>query len=269
VVSKRTGRPLRQFRHGLIRYRMLLPQSVDTGETDNAQGKFRLEFPQDGSWAIEFQADGHASYRTPRLSLKKGEIKDLGTIRLGEGGTLVGIVKDANGLPVPYTRINILSPKFETNKDEPFTGREGRFRIPSISPGLYNVFAISPRHPIAFVRNVNVREGQTTEVEVKFERPAPLEIRVRDESGSPIEGAKLSFTFPAIAPLSSKLFRNKIPPGYGSHISDAEGSIFQHSLPAGPVTLTVEAPGFTPVTRQLRLSPGENKRLEITLAPKK
>jgi hypothetical protein len=91
---------------------------------------------------------------------------------------------------------------------------------------------------------------------------------VRDESASPIADAKLSFTFPAIAPLSSRLFRDKIPPGYGSHVSDAEGRIFQHSLPAGPVTLTIVAVGFTPVTKQMRLAPGENKRLEITLARK-
>jgi len=269
VVSKRTGRPIRKIRYGLIRYRLLIPQFATSGEIENREGKVRLEFGQQGSFAVEFQADGHASYRTPRMSLKKGETKNLGTIRLGEGATLVGIVKDAHGLPVPYTRINILSPKFETNDNEPFTGRDGRFKIPSISPGLYNVFAISPRHPIGFVRNINLREGQTNEVEVRFVRPAPLEILVRDPGGSPIQGARLSFTFPAIAPLSSKLFRSKIPPGYGSHISDAEGRIFQHSLPAGPVTLSVEAQGFTAVTKQLRLPAGEKTRMEFTLSPKK
>ncbi|MHC4954496.1 MAG: carboxypeptidase-like regulatory domain-containing protein [Planctomycetota bacterium] len=269
VVSKRTGRPIRSIRYGLIRYRMLIPRFATAGAMENREGRFRTELRHEGSWAVEFQADGHASYRTPSFSLKKGESKDLGTIRLGEGATLVGQVRDAQGLPVPYTRVNILSPKFETNDNEPYTGRDGRFRIPSISPGLYNIFAVSPRHPVGMVRNVNLFEGKTTEVEVRFVRPAPLEITVRNPNGQPIEGARLSWSFPAIAPLSSELFRDKIPPGYGSYKSDASGVIYQHSLPAGPVTLSIEAQGFTAVTKQVRLVAGKKSRVEFTLTPKK
>jgi len=268
IVSKRTGRPIRHVRYGLIRFRMLLPRFVGAGEWEHSEGKFREELSEVGTWAIDFQADGHASYRTPRFSLKKGETKDLGTIRLGAGATLVGQVRDAQGMAVPYARINVLSPKFETNDNEPFTGRDGRFRIEGIAPGFYTVFAISPRHPIGIASNLNLREAEEHEVEIRFARSAPLELIVKDQNGRPIKGASLSWSFPAIAPLSSRLFQNKIPPGYGSHIADASGRIRQHSLPAGPVTLVVEANGFKTATKQVRLVAGETTRLEIQLTPK-
>jgi hypothetical protein len=45
--------------------------------------------------------------------------------------------------------------------------------------------------------------------------------------------------------------------------------IYQHSLPAGPVTLSIEAQGFTAVTKQVRLVAGKKSRVEFTLTPKK
>jgi hypothetical protein len=115
------------------------------------------------------------------------------------------------------------------------------------------------------VRGVLVREGETTDVQVAFVEAAPLTIDVRDPNGQPVEGAALDFGFPAIAPLSSKLFRGKIPPGYGSHKSDAAGTILQPCLPPGEVTITIEAAGFEPATKKLDLKPGEPNRIEIRL----
>ncbi|MHC4937543.1 MAG: carboxypeptidase regulatory-like domain-containing protein [Planctomycetota bacterium] len=269
VVSRRTGLPIRSFQYATIRYRAFIPNVDDVGTSDDREGSFRFEFKQEGKWALEFSAKGHAPFRTGKLDLKKGEEHDLGTIRLGEGGTIEGRVVDAQGAPVPHTRINILSPKLETNDEEPFTGRDGGFRISGVSPGLYMVFAVSPRHPIGMVKNILVKEAQTTRAEVRFAAPGPLEVIVKREDGNPLRGAKLFWSFPEIAPLTSKLVRNKIPPGHGDHRSDAEGRIFQHALPAGPVTLFIEAHGFMPVRRQVRLAPGKKTRIEISMTPKK
>jgi hypothetical protein len=261
--------PIAAFRYATIRYRAFIPNVEDIGDSDNSDGRFRYEFKNEGKWSLEFSADGHAPYRTAKLNLSKGEKRDLGTIRLGEGGVLEGRVVDAQGLPVPYTRINILSPKLETNDDEPFTGRDGSFRIKGISPGMYMVFAVSPSHPVGMTKGVLVREAETTRVEVKFAASAPLEVVVKREDGQPLTGAKLFWSFPEIAPLNSKLVGNKIPPGYGDNESNSAGRIFQHALPSGPVTLFLEKNGFTPVTRQVQLKPGKRTRVEITMSRKK
>lgn len=266
VVSKRDGRPLRRFEATFIRYKFFLPAGTEI--TWGASGGFRRELDEPGTWQVDISAAGHASHRTERFTLKQGEVKDLGTLRLGEGGTIAGTVRDAQGRPVPYTRINILNAKFQTNDEEPFTDQEGAFQLKGISPGTYTVFAISPRHPLVMVPGVKVSEGRRASVDLEFVPPAPLTIAVTDAGGRPIAGATLSFTFPAIAPLQSKLFRDKIPPGYGSHKADAEGLIRQHCLPPGEVTITIEAGGYEARTRKLELKSGEANRVQIRLRSK-
>ncbi len=263
AVAKRDGRPLKEFDATFLRYKLFIPS--DSDYESYRDGEFRYETDEPGTWQVEISATGFAAHRTERFNLAAGEVKDLGTIKLGPGGTIAGAVLDAQQRPVPYARINILNDKLQTNDDEPYTDLEGRFEVKGVSPGLFTVFAVSPRHPLGMVRGVEVREGETTAVQVTFVEPAPLTIDVRDPSGQPVAGAALDFTFPAVAPLTSKLFRGKIPPGYGSHLSDAEGTILQPCLPPGEVTITIEAQGFEPLTKKLDLKPGEPNRVEIRL----
>jgi len=267
VVAKRDGQPLREFEATFLRYKLFIPTDTDFESYRSDSGEFRYEADEPGTWQVDVSAHGFAAHRTDRFTLAAGEVKDLGTIKLGPGGTIAGRVLDAQQRPVPYTRINILNDKLQTNDDEPYTDLDGRFEVPGVSPGLFTVFAVSPSHPLGMVRGVDVREGERTEVQITFVEPAPLTIDVRDPSGQPVEGASLDFTFPAVAPLTSKLFRDKIPPGYGSHTSDKGGTIFQPCLPPGEVTITIEAGGFESVTKKLDLKPGEPNRIEIRLRP--
>jgi protocatechuate 3,4-dioxygenase beta subunit len=265
VVAKQDGRPMKGFDAAFLRYKLFLPSYSDFESYPGGDGEFRYETDEPGTWQVEISATGVAAHRTDRFGLAAGEVKDLGTIRLGPGGTIAGTVLDAQQRPVPYVRINILNEKLQTNEDEPYTDLDGRFEVPGVSPGLFTVFAVSPRHPLGMVRNVDVREGEMTAVHVVFVEPAPLTIDVRDANGQPVEGAALDFTFPAVAPLTSRHFRGKIPPGYGSHTSDATGTIFQPCLPPGEVTITIVASGFESVTKKLELKPGEPNRVEVRL----
>jgi protocatechuate 3,4-dioxygenase beta subunit len=268
VVAKKDGRPLNEFEATYLRYKLFIPSDTEFESYKNPDGEFRFEADEPGTWQVDISAPGYAAHRTDRFSLAAGEVKDLGTIRLGPGGTIAGRVLDAQQRPVAYARVNILNDKLQTNEDEPYTDADGRFEVPGVSQGAFTVFAVSPRHPLGMVRNVVVKEGERTDVQITFVEAAPLTIEVRSTSGQPIEGASLDFTFPAVAPLTSKMFRGKIPPGYGSHKSDATGMIFQPCLPPGEVTITIEAGGFDPVTRKLDLKPGEPNRIEIRLRPK-
>jgi len=268
VVARKDGRPLGKFEATFLRYKLFIPSDTEFESYSDPNGEFRFEADEPGTWQADVSAPGYAAHRTDRFSLAAGEVKDLGTIKLGPGGTIAGRVLDAQQRPVAYARVNILNDKLQTNEDEPFTDGDGRFEVPGVSPGAFTVFAVSPRHPLGMVRNVAVKEGERTDVQITFVEAAPLSIEVRSTSGQPVEGAALDFTFPAVAPLTSKMFPGKIPPGYGSHKSDAEGMIFQPCLPPGEVTITIEAGGFDPVTKKLELKPGEPNRIEIRLRPK-
>ncbi len=268
VVSGRTGRPIRSGRLAFLRYKLFFPSGSTGSMFHNDKGRFRGDL-EPGTWAVEIDADGFAAHRTDRFEVKKGKTVDLGTIKLGEPGRIWGTVVDAQGQPVAYARINIMNQKLQTNDKEPFTDIEGRFFVRGISPGTYTVFAVSPRHPIGMVRGIEVKQGRTKEIAVRFLQSAPLTVVVVDPGGRPIPGAELAFTFPAIAPLTSKLFRDKIPPGYGSHVANEAGLIYQHSLPPGKVTITIEAEGFEPRTKKLRLREGEANRVELRLRRKR
>jgi len=269
VVSRRTGRPIPKFGYTTLRYRDGLPDWDDVGDRDDPDGLLRVEFAAEGKWAIEFRAPGHAPYRTPVLDLKKGEEKDLGAVRLGEGGVIAGRVLDAQGRAVPFARVHVLSAKFETIEPAPFTGADGGYSVGGVSPGLYSVFAISPRHPIGVVKHVEVAEGATATAEVRFAEPAPLEVVVRGADGRAVAGARLVWTFRAIAPMTSEMLEEEIPPGHGDPVADDEGRILQRGLPPGPVTLFVAAPGCATVTRDVQLSAGRSTRVEVTLTPEK
>jgi protocatechuate 3,4-dioxygenase beta subunit len=263
VVAKRDGRPLKEFDATFLRYKLFIP--TDSDLEGYREGEFRYEAEEPGTWQVEVAAPGYAAHRTERFSLAAGEVKDLGTIRLGPGGTIAGTIVDAQQRPVPYARVNILNDKLQTNEDEPYSDLQGRFEVKGVSPGMFTVFAVEPRHPLGIVRGVEVREGERTDVHVVFVEPAPLTIDVQDTAGQPVEGAALDFTFPAVAPLTSRLFRGKIPPGYGSHRSDAQGRIFLPCLPPGEVTISIESKDFETVTKKLELKPGEPNRVEIRL----
>ncbi len=265
VVSKRNRRPLAQVRLGFLRYKFFVPVDTHRRQGTDADGRFFVELDDAGTYQVDATADGLASVRTDKFTVKQGAIHDVGTLRLGEGGTIAGQVVDAQGVPVPYTRINILDTKLQTNRLEPFTDQEGRFSLSGVSPGRYTVFAVSPRHPLGLIRGIDVVEAETTDVNVRFVQPSPLTVTVRGVGNRPLEGAKLWWTFPDIAPLTSKLAQHKIPPGYGNHVAGADGLISQPSLPPGEVTISVEAKGYNTVTRKVHLAAGEENRVEIRL----
>jgi len=248
------------------RYSMFFPTSESwQGLSDLEDGKFLCEIDEPGTWAVEVRVPGAAPLTTDTFKLAEGETKDLGELRLGKGGTIRGKVRDAAGRPVPFTRINVLSPKFETNDDAPFTDLDGEFRLEGVAPGVYNVFAVSPQHPLGILRALRVEELGDHRVEIRFPPPCPLLVVVRDENGRPLPGVELSYTSEVVMNLPSKLFRQYEPPGYGEHRTNADGEISKPCFPPGDVRVTLELEGFQPETRSIRLQNAEPNRLEVVL----
>ncbi|MGQ0612634.1 MAG: carboxypeptidase regulatory-like domain-containing protein [Planctomycetaceae bacterium] len=265
VLARLDGRPVRAFTATFLRTAFLFPEAEDWEEFENADGSFRYAIEEPGGWAVEITARGYASLRTESFKLREGETRDLGEIRLGDAGRIAGRVLDAAGAPVPFARIHVLSPKFETNWEAPFTDIDGRFTAAGIAPGVYTLFAVSPRHPIGMVAGVTVEEGATARADVQFAPAAPLRVTVLDEGGRPVEGADFSYTFKAVMGISSRMFRGYEPPGFGAHTTGPDGTLDKPSLPPGEVTVTIQAEGFQPESRVLQLEAGSRNQLEIRL----
>lgn len=265
-VVTATGEPIRSFSAKFIRYRFLVPNGFRGQDYTSDDGSFVHEVDRAGTWGVEIQATGYAPTRPQMFNVKPGTTVDVGTIKLGPGGAIAGTVVDAQGQPVPYARIHFLSATLETNQDPPFTDREGRYEIRTVAAGVYNVFAVSPSHPLAVARSVKVEGGKATRLDFRFSPKAPLTVVVLDDDDSrPIEGAELTYSFASVAPLRSNSFRAYEPPGWGLHETDKNGVVVKPALPAGKVTIYIERVGYSSASRTVSLEAGKPMRIEVRL----
>lgn len=100
-------------------------------------------------------------------------------VRLGPLATITGLVADADGQPVPraLVRSHLLSVGDSSlNLPQVMTDDQGRFIVPDVPTGCdYSLAAetmgLIADQRVAFVHNVAVRPGETTDVgEVRFEK---------------------------------------------------------------------------------------------------
>lgn len=269
VVSKRDGTPVTDFNVTLIRHTLFVPSHFHNYGVENEDGRFDEAAEEPGIYAVRVSAWGFSAVRTATFRLGEGEEHDVGTIALGEGGAIAGVVRDADGNGVPFTQVHAVSATLESQWNPPYTDGEGHFRQKGLAPGLYTLFAVSPTHPLCIRTGVQVEDEATTDVKLVFPRASPLVLTVLDPNGRPIEGAKLVYTFAALQPFTSDDVSEYEPPGYGSNLSDAAGVISKPCLPAGEATLRLEAEGFETTTLKLDLAPGKETRREVRLERKR
>jgi len=266
VVSARDGTPVSKFRVKFLRYKFFVPQDWLWSRYTNEDGRFAFDRATPGTWAAEVEAEGFAPLRTRTFSVKANGDIDLGEVRLGDPGGLRGQIKDAAGAPVAYARIHALNAQLQSNDDNiPFTDADGRFSIGGLAPGVFTLFVVSPRHPLGIYKNVMVRQGETNELALVLDPASPVLITVTDESGQPVDGAQLIYTFPALQPLNSSMVAEYEPPGFGSNYSNAKGEIRKPFMAAGTLVVQIVKDGYRPASTSVTLVAGEAARVTVTL----
>ncbi|MDH3592348.1 MAG: carboxypeptidase-like regulatory domain-containing protein, partial [Planctomycetota bacterium] len=268
VLVERTGQPVADFEVSLLRYDTFFPKHVASRRIRSGDGRFTIPADKPGRYAIEIAADDHATHRTPAFRVEADASFEIGDVKVKAPAQLVGVVRNATGLPVPYARVYVVNFKMQANDDAPWTDSNGQYRIPKLDPGAYTLFVVSPRHPLAMVRGVTVTAGEVTERDVALSAASPLLLRIVDAQGAPIKDAALTYTFPGLAPLNSKLLAGYEPPGYGSNRSGADGRIKKPSMPAAIISVTIEKDGFVTGRRDVELVAGEPREVEIRLERK-
>ncbi len=249
----------------VIRYVLFLPRSSFGRRLQTREGRFEVDVTEPGTYALEIDADGFAPKRTKRFTVKDKGTIDLGDIRLGYAGGIAGQVVNVAGDPVAYARVFLLGSNFEEPLDKPFTSRDGRFSLNGVAPGTYNLFVVSPSHPLLLRQGIAVTENKRVDLKLRLGDPSPLTIRVLDETGRPVRGAKLVYSLPQVPFLNSELASRYEPPGFGRNESDADGVIRKPSMPAGEINLAISAQGFAVAKRAVKLVAAEPKTIEIRL----
>jgi len=110
----------------------------------------------------------------------------------------------------------------------------------TVTRGGYRIITSASGYLPARAIDVSVKANETTEAQVILERGFVVTGRVRDESGSPIESARV-IVFPKLRD------RTTIPPPPPGGGTDANGAFTISGLEGGEARMEVQSPGFVPL----------------------
>ena len=144
-----------------------------------------------GTYRLRIVGTGFAAKVTDPFAVGDGETKDLGTLRLQPGGSISGRVTDEAGNPVEGVGVSVKNARGEDVFlfNIASTGSNGRYEMQGIEVGEYTVkFEGKGYAPVT--RSVAVTEKGMA-VDAVMRRGGSLVVRVEDERGQPVEGARV------------------------------------------------------------------------------
>lgn len=264
VVAAVNGKPIKQASLSFYRYRFFVANLHTMTSSWDRAGAFQHRITDPGTYSCKVSASGYSSVMTAKFEVKGSGAVDLGTVRLPPLLKLTGAVLDTQGRPVPYAQVHLLSATGQ-QRDTVYTDTKGVFRMDDADAGVFNVFAVSPRHAVAVMKAVRVKKGAVNRIEIRLPEASPLTVHVRDENGQPVVGAKLVYAFPSVAPFTSAEFGRYEPPSFGQNKSDANGDIIKPFMPATTLTLRIAKKGFVTLQKTVRTEKRKPTEIEVTL----
>jgi RNA polymerase sigma-70 factor (ECF subfamily) len=213
---------------------------------------------------IGARAAGYAPSDLRHLKSEAGTSQPL-RIRLnGQGGAVVGTVRDPRGEPVAHAKVMVgaeyahytLLDDGATGLSGPpdlaFTDSQGRFMSDAVPPGETRIAVRAPGF-VALEVWVEVEAGSAVETELALAPGATLTGRVTGAQGQPASGAKM-VVGDARDFLSLKVF------------SSADGSYLLEGLPPGEVEVYAERKGWGRAAAKLTVKGLETLRWDAILA---
>ncbi|MCI0585771.1 MAG: carboxypeptidase regulatory-like domain-containing protein [Planctomycetes bacterium] len=170
-------------------------------------------------------------------------------LELEAAGKVVGVVSDPAGRPVGEGK-SAASPTsrdwtMRRRTDRADVGKDGRFELPGLLPGRYEVAAVAPGFAPGTRGGVEVRANEVAGADVTLKVESFLAGRVVDAEGAGVPAARISareaqgFGLRAVNLLGS-----------GSARSGADGSFRIGSLGPGPHQVSARAEGKFPAEEQ-------------------
>jgi hypothetical protein len=172
-----------------------------------ADGRFAfLDVTPSKGYVVRAYDERFAVASTPdELDLRGREAVDVGDLKMGPGGALVGRVVSATKVPVADVRVvatwRIANPLGVILSDPDTapelekaatTDGEGRFRIDLLDPSPKTLFAVAPSGAAQVVRSVTVEAGKTNTVDdIVLPGAGFLAGRVQWKDGTPIADARV------------------------------------------------------------------------------
>ena len=195
-------------------------------------------------------------------------------VELPGGAILQGVVRDADGSPVPYPRLQL-----RNGKDETWSvlgNAEGAYSFQGLRAGRYDLVAAPTRlgeiRPApAFMPSILVTEGGTVAQDLVLPTGGTLVVKVTDAAGNPVPDASLELTVDE--PLVFKdAWRSTTTDESGearfTELSGLAGGYERLGLPSCVATVMVEPPSgvLTPgKLENVRVQAGQETEASIVL----
>jgi protocatechuate 3,4-dioxygenase beta subunit len=164
--------------------------------TTGADGRFSIPDIAPGNYTVAAHAKGYSAH-SERTWADKGPTEV--ELRLKKQGSLRGTVVGDDGKPItafdlqPRSHKRPLDPPYPRMSLMRIESAEGEFLLEGLDPGFWCVEAWSQGYALTVGPCVRVRQGQdVVGVVVKLARAATLTGFVVDDSGAPVEGARVS-----------------------------------------------------------------------------
>lgn len=201
------------------------------------------------AYRLHVEAAGYASTTLAVPAVPEGQEREDVRVVLTRGQNVRGITTDTQGTPISNVEVTLLPVARSRNggyswnssgKRTTSTDTDGAFQFPGTRAGRYELTANDPDHVSAPTIALDVPSGEGTKNvgTLTLDAGTPVEGVVRDFSGDPVGGARVS------AHQESAFHRRLRDPGVKTAMTGADGEFRIGGLRAAPVDLVVEAEGY-------------------------
>lgn len=215
-----------------------LPQSATESDLTDEWGRFRIPQVPIGVPVSLWIRPGQSLPTSLEIdALVEGEIRDLGSIAIGESSSLAAIVVDTAGR-------SIVGAAVEVRRSASTTGNEGIVlrtdtggvaQIVQLASGSYSVIASAAGFG-AVEETIELQSGHR-EVHCAMAAGAQWDVRVRERDGNPVVGAHV-------------MVSSTVGAGSSDGTTDAEGRAGLGGISGGPLHYSVDSHQHAPLRGQ-------------------
>lgn len=163
---------------------------ADNGTSDG-EGHWRSEGLMPGTYTVRINRLEFAQFVTDPFTLREGEEKDLGQLRMTTGVVLQGVIQDDAGNPVEKATVSLRDLK--GNPIQMFSmatsGSDGSYTLHGVEAGRYIAHVQAKGHG-PYDKQIDLTE-QGGKLDAVLARGGTLRVRVVDPAGDPVQGANV------------------------------------------------------------------------------
>ncbi len=157
--------------------------------TAGPSGDFAAELAA-GTYRAGAKAEGEVGSAEHELMLIAGRTLDNVVIRLGQGGSITGLVKaKTTGAPISDAYVALSPFAGDGDLGRAYTAVDGTFAIRPLVTGVYDVEAYAEGFSPLIRRGVTLFSGQEFPLVLELDGTGAVEGRVHDSAGQPVAGA--------------------------------------------------------------------------------